>query len=98
LEVSSPPIRRRRNKFVLEPHQGNQLHANLVQGFGGNRNQRPYHRTRFEPVGDLHRPNALGEMLREGVIDPILHQNAVGADAGLAGIAVFERELGLLSE
>ena len=51
--------------------------------------QWPDHRTRLEPVGDLYRPSGVGEPLGEGVVDAVLHQDAVGADAGLAGIAVF---------
>src|SRR5258706_85649 len=51
--------------------------------------QRPDHRTRLEPVGDLHRPSSLGEALGKGVVDAVLHQNPVGAHAGLAGIAIF---------
>ncbi len=47
------------------------------------------HRARLEPVGDLHRAGGLGEALGEGVVDVVLHQDAVGADAGLAGIPVF---------
>ena len=47
------------------------------------------HRTRLEPVGDLHRTRGLGEALGEGVVDAVLHQDPVGADAGLAGIAIF---------
>jgi len=50
---------------------------------------RPDHSTRLEPVGDLQRPGGLGEALGKGVIDAVLHQDAVGAHAGLAGIAVF---------
>jgi hypothetical protein len=49
----------------------------------------PITRTRLEPVGDLHRAGRLGEALCERVIDAVLHQDAVGADAGLAGIAIF---------
>jgi hypothetical protein len=44
---------------------------------------------RLEPVGDLHRPGGLSEALGEGVVDAVLHQKAVGAHAGLAGVAVF---------
>jgi hypothetical protein len=40
LEVSRRRSRRRPNKFALEPYQGSQLHANLVQDFGGNRSSR----------------------------------------------------------
>ena len=45
--------------------------------------------TRLEPVGDIHRTCGLGEALGEGVVDAVLHQNPVGADAGLAGIPIF---------
>jgi len=51
--------------------------------------QRANHRTRFEPVGDLHRTSVLGEPLGEGIVDAVLHQDAVGAHTSLAGIAVF---------
>src|SRR5213082_1565383 len=44
---------------------------------------------RLEPVGDLHRTGGLGEALGKGVIDAVLHQDAVGADAGLPDVAVF---------
>ena len=37
----------------------------------------------------LHRAGGLGEALGEGVIDTVLHQDPVGAHAGLAGVAVF---------
>src|SRR5258708_32767084 len=47
------------------------------------------HGTRLEPVGDLHGTSGLGEALGKGVIDAVLHQDAVGAHAGLPGIAVF---------
>jgi hypothetical protein len=47
---------------------------------------------RLEPVGDLHRAGGLGEALGEGVVNAVLHQNPVGADAGLAGIAVFRSD------
>ena len=72
--------------------------AALLQGVGDMRldllarlhvDQRADHRTRLEPVGDLHRPGGLGEALGEGVVDAVLHQDAVGADAGLAGMAIF---------
>ena len=36
------------------------------------------------PFDDLQFPHGGGELFGEGVIDPVLHQNAVGADAGLA--------------
>jgi len=47
------------------------------------------HGTRLEPVGDLHRPGGLGKALRERVIDTVLHQDPVGADAGLADILIL---------
>jgi hypothetical protein len=37
-----------------------------------------------EPVSDLHRTGGLGQPLGKGVVDAVLHQDAVGADAGLA--------------
>jgi hypothetical protein len=52
----------------------------------------PNHRTGLEPVGDLHRACGLGEPLGKGVMDAILHQNPVGADAGLTGVAVFRSD------
>ena len=45
--------------------------------------QRANHRTRLKPVGDLHRTGGLGEPLGERVIDGVLHQDVVGAHAGL---------------
>jgi hypothetical protein len=57
--------------------------------------QRTDHRSRLEPVGDLHRAVGLGEALGEGVIDAVLHQDAVGADAGLAGIPTFRGDRAL---
>src|SRR6266446_6363377 len=42
--------------------------------------QGPDHRTRLEPVSDLHRTGGLGEALGESVVDAVLHQNPVGAD------------------
>jgi hypothetical protein len=50
--------------------------------------QRADHRARLEPIGNLHRAGGLGP-LGEGVVDAVLHQDTVGADAGLAGVAVF---------
>jgi len=51
--------------------------------------ERPDHRTRFEPVGNLHRPGGLSGALGERVIDAVLRQNAVGAQAGSLGERVF---------
>jgi hypothetical protein len=36
------------------------------------------HCTRLEAVGDLHRTGGLGEALAEGVVDAVLHQDAIG--------------------
>jgi hypothetical protein len=58
-------------------------------------NERPDHRARLEAVGDLHRPGGLGEAPRKRVIDAVLYQNAVGADAGLAGIPIFRGDRAL---
>jgi hypothetical protein len=52
-------------------------------------NERPDYSTRLEPAGNLHGTGGLGEALGKGVVDAVLHQNPVGADGGLAGIAVF---------
>jgi hypothetical protein len=48
-------------------------------------------RTRRRP----HRPGGLGEALGKGVIDAALHQDAVGTDPGLAGVAVFRSDRAL---
>ena len=40
-------------------------------------------------VADLHRGGRLGQAAGELVIDSVLHEDTVGADTGLAGIAVF---------
>src|SRR5581483_514392 len=40
-------------------------------------------------------PRDLGEPLGKGVVDSVLHQDAVGADAGLPGIAVFRGDRAL---
>ena len=40
-------------------------------------------------VADLHRGAGLDKPTRELVMNAVLHEDAVGADAGLAGIAVF---------
>ena len=69
------------------------MRLDLLDCFGVD--ERPDHRARFEPVGDLHRPGGLGEPLGKGVIDAVLHQNAVGAHTSLAGIPVFGRDCSL---
>jgi hypothetical protein len=57
--------------------------------------QRADHRARLEPVCNLHRAGGLGEAFGEGVVDAVLHQDAVGADAGLAGVALFRGDRAL---
>jgi len=57
--------------------------------------QWPDHRARLEPVRDLHRPGGLGEALGKGVVDAVPHQDAVGADIGLAGVALFRDDRAL---
>jgi len=52
-------------------------------------NERPDHRTRLEPVGDLHRARGLGEALRKRVVNAVLHQDAVSANVGLVSIPIF---------
>jgi hypothetical protein len=56
--------------------------------------QRADHRTRLEPVGHLHGACGLGEALRKGVVNAVLHQYPVGAHAGLAGIPIFRSDRG----
>ncbi len=46
-------------------------------------------RTRFELVGNLHRPGGFDKPLGKRVIDAVLHEDAVGAHTGLAGIPIF---------
>ncbi len=44
---------------------------------------------RFHAVADLQLRHRGGKLMREGVVNAILHQQPVGADAGLAGVAVL---------
>ena len=44
---------------------------------------------------DLQSVNGLGQFGDEGIIDAVLHQHAVGANAGLAGIAIFGKHRAL---
>jgi hypothetical protein len=48
------------------------------------------HRMRLEEGAALHCTGVLGDALRKGVMDAVLHQNAVGAHAGPAGVADLE--------
>jgi len=56
---------------------------------GGIVDQRALVDTGFEAVADLDAAGLGGQLLHEAVVDAGLHVEAVGADAGLAGIAVF---------
>ena len=51
--------------------------------------QRPDHRPLFRAGADLQCLDRIGELLGEYIMDLVLHQDAIGADAGLAGIAIF---------
>ena len=51
--------------------------------------QRALGGARLEAGRRLQLADRLRELLREGVVDAVLHQEAVGADAGLSGIAVL---------
>ena len=50
----------------------------------------PDHRARLEPVGHLHRTCGLRKTLRKGVVDAVLHQNAVGAHTGMHALRYLE--------
>ena len=45
--------------------------------------------TRLHAVADLELGHALGELRRKGIVDAVLHEDPVRADAGLAGIAIL---------
>ena len=45
----------------------------------------------FEPVTDLQRANRLGQTRDKHVVDLVLRQDAIDANAGLASIAIFRR-------
>src|SRR3546814_3201477 len=51
--------------------------------------RRPPRATRTDPLFPFTTPfrSRHGELFGEGVVDPFLHQDAVGTDAGLAGVA-----------
>ena len=51
--------------------------------------QRPLHHAGFGAVADLHRRDLLRKLFDELVVDLVLGVEAVGADAGLAHVAVF---------
>ena len=54
--------------------------------------QRSLHDVRLAAGADLQHRHARCELLRKGLINAGLHQKAVGADAGLAGVAVLGYE------
>src|SRR5438445_297132 len=58
---------------------------------GGHVDQRTNRNTWLEPVTDLERANCLGQTLDKHVVDLVLRQDAIDANAGLAGITVFRR-------
>ena len=58
-------------------------------GHGGIFNQRALHHAVFKAIAHLHGLDLSGEFGDKAVIEPGLHIKAVGAHAGLAGIAVF---------
>ena len=61
----------------------------LHLGDGGLVDQRAGGDALLGAVAHLQLLHGLGQLLGEGVIDAVLHQHAVGADAGLAGVAVL---------
>ena len=46
-------------------------------------------------MSDLYCAGGLGEALGERVVDAVLHQDAVGADIGLAGVPLFRDDRAL---
>jgi hypothetical protein len=57
--------------------------------------QRPDHRSRLEAIGDLHRAGGLGEALGESFVDAVLHQDSLGAGAGLVAVPLILRDCAL---
>src|SRR5919204_5970913 len=51
--------------------------------------KRPDHHAGLGAGADLEAADLLGELGGEGVVDAVLHVNAVRADAGLAGVAIL---------
>src|SRR5690349_15021235 len=64
------------------------LHALLVD-------ERPDHHAGLVAGADLEAFYFLGELGGELVVDAVLYVEAVGADAGLAGVAIFRRQCSL---
>ena len=69
------------------PHSVGNVMLNL---FDGRRiDQRPLHHARLGAAADLQFENRGGELLGEDVIDLLLHEDTVRADAGLSHVAEF---------
>jgi ParB family chromosome partitioning protein len=51
--------------------------------------QRTDDRALVEAVADLHRRDFFRQALREAIVNSALHVNAIGAHAGLAGVAIL---------
>ena len=49
----------------------------------------PWHDARLRPVADFEPADGVGQLGDEGVVNPVLRIDAVGADAGLAHVAEF---------
>lgn len=58
-------------------------------GDSGHVDERTLHDTFFKASALLHNFDLGGQFFNEGIVDTVLHKEAIGADAGLAGIAVF---------
>src|SRR3546814_3821736 len=54
--------------------------------------ERPDLRSVVKPVAHLQRARPFGELCDKGVMDARLHIAAIGADAGLAAVAIFRSE------
>src|SRR5690554_4447535 len=65
------------------------VHVALHLVDGGLVDQRADHHARLATVTHRHRRDLRGQGLDEGVVDPLLDQEAVGADAGLTGVTVL---------
>jgi hypothetical protein len=61
----------------------------LDLGQAGAVDQRALRHALLQPVADLEPGHGGGEFLRKGLAHAFLHQEAVGADAGLAGVAIL---------
>ena len=53
-------------------------------------NQRSLHHPRLQAIADLElRAHCFGQPGGKGVVNPVLHQKAIGANAGLAAVAIL---------